>query len=109
MKRSPVKSAALALKTIPDGAAVAVLFFGGGIVTTNGTFFPLPSYSVDTPALLSETQNGVGPCTKPQGLSRFLSRTFPCRGLPEVTRLVCAYAGVFFFSASCIDGVCAHT
>jgi len=33
---------------------------------------------------------GEWPCTKPQGLSRFLSRTFPFRGLPEVTRLVCA-------------------
>jgi hypothetical protein len=49
MKTSPVKSVAVPLKTIPVGAAVAVLLVAGGIVTTNGTFFvtftifPLPS------------------------------------------------------------------
>jgi len=52
MKRSPVKSVDTLLKTIPDGAAVLVLFVGGGIVTTKGTFllltgvftiFPVPS------------------------------------------------------------------
>src|SRR5579863_10332693 len=97
IKRSPPKSAVTPLKPSPDGAATALLPLGGGIVPTKGTFllpagtvkiFPLPSYSVETPAMLSETQNGVGPCTRPHALSRFLSRTLPFSGLPEVTRLV---------------------
>jgi hypothetical protein len=76
---------------------MVVLFAGGGIVTTKGTSFlpsatlktfPLPSYRVDTPALLSEIQNGVGPCTKPHGLSRFLSIIFAFRLFIELTRLV---------------------
>jgi hypothetical protein len=39
MKTSPLKSVAVPLKTIPVGAAAAVLLVGGGIVTTNGTYF----------------------------------------------------------------------
>src|SRR5580658_1571027 len=94
---SPPKSVVVPLKTMPDGAAMLVLFAGGGIVTTKGTcflpsvtlkIFPLPSYRVDTPALLSEIQNGVGPCTKPQGLSRFLSIIFAFKPFIDATRLV---------------------
>ena len=40
-ERSPPKSAVVPLKTIPDGVADEVLFIGGGIVTTKGTFLPL--------------------------------------------------------------------
>src|SRR5438128_2160606 len=52
------------LKTTPVGAAVvpAGLPAGGGIVTTNGIALPSPLYSVETPAPLSDTHQGlVGP------------------------------------------------
>src|SRR6266704_4590874 len=66
------------LKTLPVGAAVvpAGLSLGGGIVTTSGeatgNAWPWPLYKVATPAPLSDTHHGVvGPCDRPQGLSRF--------------------------------------
>src|SRR6266699_1390247 len=66
------------LKTLPVGDAVvpAGLPAGGGIVTTSGepggNAWPWPLYKVDTPAPLSDTHQGVvGPCDRPQGLSRF--------------------------------------
>src|SRR5712691_207337 len=79
------------LKTLPVGAAVvpAGLPLGGGIVTTSGTAVPSPLYKVATPAPLSDThQKVVGPCDRPQGLSRFASVKVARPGMSE-TRFVC--------------------
>src|SRR5712692_6106305 len=85
------------LKTLPVGAAVvpAGLPAGGGIVTTSGELggsgnaWPPPLYKVATPAPLSDTHQGVvGPCDRPQGLSRFGSRNLAILGRSE-TRFVC--------------------
>src|SRR6266566_3205031 len=81
----------LPLKITPVGAAVvpAGLPAGGGMVTVSGTFTPWPVYSVDTPVPLSETHQGVaGPCTNPQGFTRFPSVNCAAPTRSE-TRFVC--------------------
>src|SRR5436190_17682985 len=81
----------LPLKITPVGAAVvpAGLPVGAGMVTVSGTFTPPPLYSVDTPVPLSATHQGVvGPCTNPQGLTRFGSWNIATLGRSE-TRFVC--------------------
>src|SRR5438552_4001634 len=79
------------LKTFPVGAEL-VPPSGGGIVTTSGEptgkGVSSPRYSVDTPLPLSETHQGlVGPCDRPQGLTRFRSVTPAIPGMSE-TKLV---------------------
>src|SRR5437588_3724155 len=85
----------LPLKITPVGAAVvpAGLPSGTGIVTVSGTFTAgtlWVLYSVDTPAPLSATHQGVaGPCTNPQGFTR--SPSVIWGGVPTMseTRFVC--------------------
>ena len=62
---------------------------GAGIATTRGCRLPLPSYSVVTPAWLSETQIGLpGPTEVPQGFFRFGSVCAASPAMSE-TRFVC--------------------
>src|SRR5437660_9173935 len=85
----------LPLKITPVGAAVvpAGLPAGGGMVTTKGiptgNPWPRPLYSVDTPAPLSATHQGViGPWTNPQGFTRFLSVNWASPTISD-TRFAC--------------------
>ena len=56
-----------------------------------GNGLPSPSYRVETPVPLSDTQNGpVGPSEMPQGLTRFGSVCLAGTE-PSETRLVCSY------------------
>src|SRR5882724_2338836 len=64
---------------------------GAGMPTTRGWGLPAPSYSVVTPAWLSDTQIGVpGPTDVPQGFFRFGSVCSAKPGTSE-TRFVCTY------------------
>src|SRR5215831_15913696 len=61
------------LNTVPVGVPLAPVGSpGAGMLTTNGCGMPAVSKRVDTPALLSATQNGplVGASEMPQGLTR---------------------------------------
>src|SRR5258706_372955 len=56
------------------------------MVTTSDCMFPLPSYNVDSPELLSEIQNGlIGLYEIPQGLTRFGSVMAALPGVFETT------------------------
>src|SRR6478672_4836690 len=71
---------------VPTAAAPAD--GGAGMVTTSGRALPAPSYSVVTPAALSDTQIGLpGPTEVPQGLRRFGSVCAASPGMSE-TRLL---------------------
>src|SRR5437764_9243312 len=84
------------LKTVPVGVPSEPSGWSGeGMLTTRelmSTSFPLAPgtlYRVDTPALLSETQNGPpGPWEMPQGLTRWASVTSATFGKSD-TRFVC--------------------
>src|SRR2546430_588728 len=61
------------------------------MLTTRGWGLPAPSYSVVTPAWLSDTQIGLpGPTDVPQGFFRFASVCAASPGISE-TRFVWAY------------------
>src|SRR5438876_3685365 len=79
------------LKAWPVGAATAPTPAegGAGIATTRGCGLPAPSYSVATPAWLSDTQIGLrGPTEVPHGFFRFGSVWAARPGMSE-TRFVC--------------------
>src|SRR5262245_52844263 len=89
---SEIKKSPVSLKTIPVGVPPVGLV-GVGMVTTSGETrgkaCPRPLYSVDTPPLLSATQNGeVGPKARPQGLTRFgsVKRATPSMSETRLTR-----------------------
>src|SRR5579862_8340466 len=84
------------LKAWPVGAptAPAPAEAGAGIATTRGCGLPAPSYSVVTPAWLSETQMGVpGPTDVPHGFLRLGSVCAASPGMSE-TRFACRYERV---------------
>src|SRR5260370_4418765 len=84
------------LKTLPVGAAGGVPPVGGGMVTTSGiggeptwSAVPSPLYTVATPAVLSQTHQGlVGLWDSPQGFFKFRSVNLAIPAISE-TRLVC--------------------
>src|SRR6478672_701973 len=81
------------LNACPVGAPTAPVPAdgGAGIATTRGWGLPAPSYSVATPAWLSDTQIGLpGPTDVPQGFFRFASVCAASPGISE-TRFVWAY------------------
>jgi hypothetical protein len=62
---------------------------GAGMATTSGCALPAPSYSVVTPAWLSDTQIGLpGPTDVPQGFLRLGSVCAAKPGMSD-TRFVC--------------------
>src|ERR1700751_2022071 len=84
------------LNACPVGAPTAPLAAegGAGIATTRGCGLPEPSYSVVTPAWLSDTQIGLpGPTDVPHGFFRFGSVCAASPGISE-TRLVWTYERV---------------
>src|SRR5439155_23207328 len=96
MKRAGVpapatlKSVALALKTTPVGGAgdVAPALPDAGMVTTSDCGLPAPSYRVDTPAPLSDTQKGpVGGKAMPHGVFR-LASVCAAGANPRLARIV---------------------
>src|SRR5262249_54852439 len=81
-------SFAFVFPTIPVGDEVPVCPGGTGIVKTDGSAAPVPSYNVATPVPLSLTQKGPpGRTTMPQGLTRWAS-VWAAGTAPSETRLL---------------------
>ena len=74
----------LPLKTAPVGAAGLLPPEGGGMVTTKGTIWPVPLYSVETPVPLSATHHGLVELrARPQGFTRLGSVVAASFGISE--------------------------
>src|SRR6478672_5673035 len=103
-----VKPPVSVLNTVPEGVPTGFSGSRGvGILTTRGLmaigapFWPGVLYRVDTPALLSEIQNGLVSLSEmPQGLTRLGSVTAATPGRSD-TRLVCRTVPCWAWLGAC--------